>query len=152
MLRDFQEKSLIFKITFPGPGKVCEWAKSQKLQENSGNLSNNQSNVIADVHKPCILGVTNCSMIQVLRRRSILMVESSIAQNELWNNLVRVMLHFAVHLACQLLLDGCGSAVKCIESYNGLATWVSLAAEPASNWHQAKFDKLTSWQQIFTRI
>ena len=59
-LRDFQEKSLIFKITLPGPGKVRECAKSQKLQENSGNLSNNQSNVIADVQKPCILGVTNC--------------------------------------------------------------------------------------------
>ena len=79
-LRDFREKSLLFKITLPGPGKVREYAKSQKLRENSGNLSNNQYNVIVDVHKPCILSVTNCSTIQVLRRRSILIVESFIAQ------------------------------------------------------------------------
>ena len=63
-IRDFREKSLLFKITFPGHGKVHECAKSQKLQENSGNLSNNQSNIIADVHKLCILDVTNCSTIK----------------------------------------------------------------------------------------
>ena len=79
-IRDFREKSLLFKITLPGPGKVREYAKSQKLRENTGNLSNNQSSVIVDVHKPCILSVTNCSTIQVLRRRSILIAKSFIAQ------------------------------------------------------------------------
>ena len=79
-IRDFREKSLLFKITLPGPGKVCEYAKSQKLRENTRNLSNNQSNVIVDVHKPCILSVTNCSTVQVLRRRSILIAKSFIAQ------------------------------------------------------------------------
>ena len=63
-IQDFREKSLLFKITFPGPGKICECAKSQKLRDNSGNLSNNQSNIIADVHKPCILDMTNCSTIK----------------------------------------------------------------------------------------
>ena len=36
-LWDFLEKSLLFKITFPGPGKVRECAKSKKLRENSEN-------------------------------------------------------------------------------------------------------------------
>ena len=67
-----------------------------------------------------------------------------VAQIELRNSLVRVMLYSAVHLACQLSRDGCGSAVKCIESYNGLATRVSLAAELTSNWHRAKFGDLTT--------
>ena len=61
---DFWEKSLLFITTFPGPGKVRECAKSKKIRENSRNLSNNQSNVITDVHKTCSLGMTNCSTIK----------------------------------------------------------------------------------------